>query len=135
MSHKVGGGGSKSVEKCHLLFEWPLRCWQVFFIILFISTWHHNITNEWKSCLSLLSERREMRASENAILSLGVGSNPGPLAPESCVLPCAPLHIHVDRSYANTKKLRIDMLKLFWEELRRIKIRCLKVFLLAQSVA
>ncbi len=59
-----------------------------FYLILFISTWHHNITNEWKSFLSLLSERREMRASENAILSLGVGSNPGPLAPESCVLPC-----------------------------------------------
>ncbi len=29
----------------------------------------------------------------NAILGLGLGSNPGPLAPESCVLPCAPLHI------------------------------------------
>ncbi len=62
-------------------------------IISFISTWHHNITNEWQSFLSLLSERRKMRASENAILSLGVGSNPGPFAPESWVLPCAPLHI------------------------------------------
>ena len=62
------------------------------YIILFISTWHHNITNEWKSFLSLLSERREMRVSENAILGLGVGSNPGPLAPESCVLPCAIQH-------------------------------------------
>ncbi len=28
----------------------------------------------------------------NAVLGLGVGSNPGPLASESCVLPCAPLH-------------------------------------------
>jgi hypothetical protein len=47
-----------------------------------------------KSFLSLLSERRMMRASENAVLGLGIGSNPGPLAPELCVLPCAPLHIH-----------------------------------------
>ncbi len=47
-----------------------------------------------KSFLSLLSVRREMRASENAILGLGVRSNPGPLAPESFALPCAPLHIH-----------------------------------------
>ncbi len=46
-----------------------------------------------KLFLSLLYERREMRASENAVLGLGVGSNPGPLAPESCVLPCLPLHI------------------------------------------
>ncbi len=35
-----------------------------------------------KSILSLLSERREMRTSENAILGVGVGSNPDPLAPE-----------------------------------------------------
>jgi hypothetical protein len=62
-----------------------------FFTILFISTWHHNIT----SFLSLLSERREMRVFRiNAVLGLGVGSNPGPLAPKLCVLPCAPLHIH-----------------------------------------
>jgi hypothetical protein len=26
---------------------------------------------------------------------LGVGSNPGPLTPESCVLPCGPLLIHL----------------------------------------
>jgi hypothetical protein len=62
-------------------------------IIFFISTWHQNITK--KSFLSLLSERREMRASKNAVLGLGVGSNPGPLARESWVLPCAPLHIHI----------------------------------------
>ena len=30
----------------------------------------------------------------NASLGLGVESNPGPLAPELCVLPCAPLHMH-----------------------------------------
>jgi hypothetical protein len=35
-----------------------------------------------KSILSLLSERREMRASNNAILGLGVGSNPGPPHPK-----------------------------------------------------
>jgi hypothetical protein len=34
---------------------------------------------------------------KNAILGLGVGSNPGAgsLTPESCLLPCAPLHIHM----------------------------------------
>ncbi len=32
----------------------------------------------------------------------GVGSNPGPFAPESCVLPCAPLHIHC-RSHFSTQ--------------------------------
>ncbi len=46
-----------------------------------------------ESFLSLLSERMEMRASKNAVLGFGVGTNPGPLAPESCVLACAPLHI------------------------------------------
>jgi hypothetical protein len=46
-----------------------------------------------KSFLSLLSERREMRASKNAVLGLGVGWNPGPLAPELCVLPCALLQL------------------------------------------
>ncbi len=40
-----------------------------------------------KSFLSLLCERREMRASKNAILGLGVGSKPGPLAPNACGLP------------------------------------------------
>ncbi len=34
----------------------------------------------------------EMRASKNAFLDLGVGSNPGPLAPEPCVLPPHPLN-------------------------------------------
>jgi hypothetical protein len=63
----------------------------IYLIILFISTCHHNIRK--KSFLSLLSERREMRASKNAILGLGVRLNPGPLAPESCVLPNAPLQI------------------------------------------
>jgi len=45
-----------------------------------------------KKCL--LSERREMRASKNAVLGLGVESNQGPLSPELCVLPYALLHIH-----------------------------------------
>ncbi len=47
-----------------------------------------------KSFLSLLPERREMRASEKCHPGLGVGSNPSPIAPELCMLPCAPLHIH-----------------------------------------
>ncbi len=46
-----------------------------------------------KLFLSLFSERREMRAYKNAILGFGVGSIAGPLALESFVLPCAPLHI------------------------------------------
>jgi len=48
-----------------------------------------------KLFLSLLSVRGE----KNAVLGLGVGSNPGPFALESCVLPCAPLHIHLIDSY------------------------------------
>ena len=46
-----------------------------------------------KSFLSLLSERREMRASEKCHPGLGVGSNPGPLAPEVvCATVCATPH-------------------------------------------
>ena len=60
---------------------------------------YFNLTSQYYKCMksfsSLLSERRGMRASKNAVLGLGVGSNPGPLAPESCVLPCVPLHIHI----------------------------------------
>ena len=46
-----------------------------------------------KLFLSLLSERREMRASENAVLGLGVGSNPGPLCTGVvCATVCATPH-------------------------------------------
>jgi hypothetical protein len=43
-----------------------------FYIILFISTWHHHIT----SFLSLLSERREMRASEKCHPGFGFRIEP-----------------------------------------------------------
>ncbi len=66
---------------------------------------YFNLTSQYykwmKSFLSLLSERREMRDSKkNAVPGLGVGSNPGHLAPESCVLPCAPLHFHKVKTFS-----------------------------------
>ncbi len=68
------------------------------FFMYFMYEIYFNLTSQYykriKSFLSLLSERRAMRASKNAILGLGVGSNPGPLAQELCALQCAPLHIH-----------------------------------------
>ncbi len=60
-------------------------------IISFISTWHHNITIWIISSLSPLAERGEMRVFQKYQSGSGLESNPGPLAPESRVLPCAPL--------------------------------------------
>ncbi len=47
-----------------------------------------------KSFLSLLSERREMRASENAVLGLGVGSKPrSSRTGVVCATVCATPHV------------------------------------------
>ncbi len=58
-----------------------------FFIILFISTWHPNITNNEIVIKSVVWNRGDESFQKIAILGLDVGSNPGPLAPEPCVLP------------------------------------------------
>ena len=69
--------------------------------ILFISTWHHNITLFLVCCL----KEGRWELLKNAVVSLVVGSNPGPLAPELCVLPCAPLHIHwIVKNFVFSKK-------------------------------
>jgi hypothetical protein len=55
----------------------------------FISTWHHNITNEWNFFWVCCLKEGRWELPKNAVLGLGVGSNPGPLALELRV----PLHM------------------------------------------
>ncbi len=60
INNLIGSARYDCADFSHLYFDNLATFISVNNIILFISAWHHNIT----SFLSLLSERREMRASE-----------------------------------------------------------------------
>jgi hypothetical protein len=57
---------------------------------------YFNLTSQYITIVfkSVVRKKGDESFRINAVLGLGVGSNPGSLAPEWCVLPCAPLHIH-----------------------------------------
>ncbi len=98
---------------CHYLTTNSLNC-NFLVTIQIISSWilatatvcpcpnyfniiYFNLTSQYITIVfkSVVWKKGDESFRINAVLGLGVGSNPGPLAPESCVLPCASLHIHL----------------------------------------
>ncbi len=64
------------------------------YFFFFYNIIYFNLTSQYYIVFKSVVWKKGDGRFRNAILGLGVGSNPGPLAPESCVLPCTPLHIH-----------------------------------------